>query len=509
MKIFKKSYLAGSFYHIFLFIFSLSCGYFASALLDAAMEENAQQAKELAFYFLSILLIGLPVIYFWQKRLGRILRNDRQVFREKLYRDVIERRITVESTGELDVRLSNDADTVAEYYQSALPAAVEGLGIMLGATFLLCRAHLVLGLIFFAMSLLQLLPMVVYEKWAKEIYEQTDDAEEDYDSWLIQGCDGLAALKAHQKEEWFAGKLKGISDGMVSVGYRAERTGAVETIVFQFVDGILRYGSYVVMGLFVLYGGLRVSDTPVLVVLSSYLFQSVNNLFEAMQKYFEFQIANGKLAEVELPEREMFSSGTKDQKGNCLLSVSHLCKSFGEKAVFSDISFDVQERERVLLSGANGSGKSTLLRVVLGLLPADHGNILFGRGKIAFALQEEADLPLSGQELTVDLWTMGVVDHKKFSEYLKKYGIFSEILEKPLSEWSMGEKKKFYLAAAFAQGGELLVLDEPTNHLDAGALKYLYKQIADYPGAVLAVSHQGDIPVKWDKIISLERGGEA
>lgn len=142
MKTFKKSCLAGVFYHIFLFAFSLGCGYFVSALLDAAMEENSQAALRLASYFLAVLLIGLPVIYFGRKGLGRILRDDRQAFREMLYRGMIERHIPVESTGEMDVRLSNDADTVAEYFQSAIPTALEGVGIILGATLLLCRARI-------------------------------------------------------------------------------------------------------------------------------------------------------------------------------------------------------------------------------------------------------------------------------------------------------------------------------------------------------------------------------
>lgn len=499
MKTFKNSCLAGIFYHIFLFAFSMGCGYFTSALLDVAMEENVQAALASALDFLLILIFGLPVIYFWRKKLGRILRADRQAFRETLYRDIIERRILVESTGELDVRLSNDADTVAEYYQSAVPAFVEGLGIMLGAAVLLCRAHFVLGLLLFALSLMQLLPSIVYEKWAKEIYEQTDDAEEDYDSWLIQGSDGLTALKAGGREDWFAKKLDEISDGMVLAGYRAERTGAVETIVSQLVDGLLRYGSYVLIGIFVLYGGLKISDTPVLVVLSSYLFSSVGKLLEALQKRFEYQAASGHLAHVKLPER-------KTENG-ILLEVSHLHKAYGEKNLFSDISFTVRAGERVLIRGANGSGKSTLLRVIMGVLAADGGSVSLGSQKIAFALQEEAALTLTGDELAGDMREENAVNQKVLSEYLEGFGITAALAGKPLCEWSMGERRKFYLAAAFARGGELLILDEPTNHLDADALEYLYRKITDYPGAVLVVSHLGAIPVKWHQTIFMEGGG--
>ncbi|MDE7209982.1 MAG: ATP-binding cassette domain-containing protein, partial [Lachnospiraceae bacterium] len=214
---------------------------------------------------------------------------------------------------------------------------------------------------------------------------------------------------------------------------------------------------------------------------------------------FEDQVLKGHLREMELPERMTCP---------LLLEVSHLCKKYGGRNIFSDISFTVHTGERVLLCGANGSGKSTLLRVILGLLPADAGNVYQNSQKVAFALQEEADLPLTGDEVLADLRAEHAVDDDKMKEHLKGFGVTAQILERPLCEWSMGERKKFYLAAAFAQGGELLVLDEPTNHIDAAALEYLYQQMAEYPGALLAVSHREGIPVTWNQVIALEGGGQ-
>lgn len=511
MKLFKKSCLFGALYHIFLFLFSVFCGYFVSLLLDSGMEKDMRDAVKLSVYFMVVFLLGLPLIYFGRRKLGKVLRAERQLFREKLYRDMIERRIGVDSVGEMDVRFSNDADTVAEYYQEAIPSMVEGAGIMISVTILLCHTHFILGLLFLGLSLLQILPSIVYEKWAKEIYEQTDDAEENYDSWLVQGCEGITTLKAYSREEWFAEKLSEISGGMVKVGFRAEQTGAVETIVFQFVDGILRYGSYVIMGLFVLYGGLAVSDTPVLIVLGSFLFSSVEHLLAGLQKRFEFQVANGHLEEVGVGlscRKERKGQGNMHEskpENSPVLEVSGLSKKFGDKSIFSDISFAVHRGERVLVCGANGSGKSTLLRVILGLLPADGGSIVADLKDISFALQEEADLELSGNEIAGDLVEENVLEWEGFKKYLDGFRITQEIMEKPLCEWSMGERKKFFLAAAFARGGELLLLDEPTNHLDAEALEYLCDRIADYPGAVLAVSHKADFPVKWQQVISLEQ----
>lgn len=495
MKAFNKSGVAGTLYHIFLFAFTLTCGWLVSSLLDSAMESGGEAAPKTALILAAVLLIGLPVIFILRKKLSELMRADRQSFREKLYLDIIERRISVDSTGELDVRLSNDADTVAEYYQTAIPTAIEGALIMLGSAVLLCLSHLWLGLILFGLSLVQLLPTIVYEKWAKDIYEQTNYAEEIYDGWLIQGCDGLSTLKSYRRENWFIQKLEHISNGMVRAGIRAEQAGTVETVVFQFVDGLLRYGSYVIMGLFVIYGGLKVTDTPVLIVLSGYLFGSVNNIVSAMQKRFEYTVARKQLAEV--------NNTTPEKPDGALLELSGICKAYGDKDVLKDVSLTVRNGERVLVCGQNGSGKSTLLKIALGFVTADQGDIRIDTENIAFALQEEADLTLSGAELLQDLVKENAVDGGAVRRYLAGFDINEEILEKPLSEWSMGQRKKFYLASTFARPAELLVLDEPTNHLDSTALTYLYELISAYQGAVLAVSHQSDMPIQWDRTLML------
>lgn len=495
MKTFRKSGAAGTLYHIFLFVFTLTCGWLVSSLLDSAMGANVESALKTAWILTAALLVGLPAIFVLRRKLGSLMRADCQSFREKLYSDIIRRKISIDSTGELDVRLSNDADTVAEYYQTAIPSAIEGILIMLGSVVLLCLSHLWLGLILSGLSLIQLLPSVIYEKWAKDIYEQTNDAEELYDGWLIQGCDGLSTLKSYRQEDWFIRKLEGISDGMVRAGVRAEQAGTVETVVFQLVDGLLRYGSYVLMGLFVLYGGLQVTDTPVLIVLSGYLFGSVNNILSAMQKRFEYIVAKNNLAEAD--------AANPQKPDGALLVLSGICKSYGDREVLKNISLTVRGGERVLVCGQNGSGKSTLLKIALGFVTADKGDIRLDSHNTAFALQEEADLALSGAALLEDLIQEKAIDGEAARRHLAAFDITGEILEKPLSEWSMGQRKKFYLASAFARPAGLLVLDEPANHLDSAALAYLYKLVNTYKGAVLTVSHQTDMSVKWDKTLML------
>lgn len=496
MNRFKFSAAFGAAYHTALFLLTLSGGWLVSKVLDCAM--SGGHAGRYIIFLTLVFLIGLPVIFILKRRLGEIMRREKQDFREELYGDIIGRRIDVSDKGELDVRLSNDLDAVARYYQEALPLAVEGIGIAVGSVLMMFNVSFALGTVLCLMSLTQLLPTIVYEKWAKEIYEQTDYAEERYDSLLIEGAEGLSTLKSFMQENRFMQKLEKVSEGMVSAGIRAEKTGTVETVIFSFVDGLLRYGSYLIIGAFVLNGWISTSDTPILIVLGGYLFSSVGSLLDVFQKRFEYSAAKSHL-------KKTGPTAIKSPE-IALLKVENVSKSFGEKQVLKDVSFEVMPHERVLLSGANGSGKSTLLNISLGFLMPDSGSVSVNPKKISYSLQTEGELTLTGFDIINDLKTAGSVDVEKMMELLHGFMITGDTLNMPLNEWSMGQRKKFYLSAAFSKPAGLIVLDEPTNHLDLPALEYLYSLINCYHGAVLAVSHniRKNMPVKWDRIINLE-----
>ena len=364
---FKKSSFTCFFYHLFLFAFTLGAGYLVSELLSRAMEQDVNGALILAGGLLVLLLTGLPIVFVWAKKCGFLKREDHQRFREEMYRRVIDRMLDVGSTGDLSVKLSTDSDTVAAYYQDMLPAAAEGIAIMLGSVTLLCLKHVPIGLLFLAMSLLHLVPTLVYEKWAKKIYRQTDEMQETYDSWIVQGHSGISTIKAYRQETWFVRHLSRISENMIGAGLRAEKTNTIEAVVFQLIDGILRYGGYLIIGLFILNGSLMVSDTPVLIVLSGYLFSSVNAVVQLFLKYFEYQVARERLQ----VRPEILRQAPS--KKAVLLRAEHISKHYGDKAVLTDISLSIQEGERVLVHGKNGCGKSTLLNILLGFVRADEG----------------------------------------------------------------------------------------------------------------------------------------
>lgn len=194
-----------------------------------------------------------------------------QAFRTFLYRCVIDRRVSVGTPGEMQGKLGGDANTLAAFFQNTLPKAISGAVVILCATALLCMENLLLGSIFFFLNLIQLLPIFLYENWARQIYEQTHSDEEAYCNWMLEGYRGIRTLKAYGMERWFMARYRQLNRAIVDSGKRAEKTGTVENIVFNAVDSLLNYGSYLVVGLFILCGKAELSRAPYLIVLAIFV----------------------------------------------------------------------------------------------------------------------------------------------------------------------------------------------------------------------------------------------
>ena len=230
---------------------------------------------------------------------------------------------------------------------------------------------------------------------------------------------------------------------------------------------------------------------------------------------------------------------------DAILTVENLSKSYGEKELFSNISFGINTGQKTALIARNGTGKSTLLSILMGEQIPDDGKITF-RNDIRVAYLPQNPTMNAAQTLdsyiyssenkylsTVSTYEKALKDiekeHSKANEEALQHAInqmdatdawsyenrIKEILfrldikdfDKPLGSFSGGERKKIALSKVLIDDTDLLILDEPTNHLDINMIEWLEEFLSKQSLSILMVTHDRYFLDKvCGDILELEKG---
>ena len=180
--------------------------------------------------------------------------------------------------------------------------------------------------------------------------------------------------------------------------------------------------------------------------------------------------------------------------GANVLKVDGLCKSFGDRVLIDNLSFELPRNGIVGVIGPNGVGKSTLFKMIVGKEQPTSGTLELGETvKLSYVDQgrEGIDPDKSVWEVVSDgLDYMMVCETEVPSRaYVASFGFKGSDQQKPAGVLSGGERNRLNLALTLKQGGNLLLLDEPTNDLDVETLSSLEEALLEFPGCAVVTSH--------------------
>ena len=218
-----------------------------------------------------------------------------------------------------------------------------------------------------------------------------------------------------------------------------------------------------------------------------------------------------------------------------ILNVEHLTHGFGDRAIFSDVSFRLLKGEHIGLIGANGEGKSTFMNIITGKLQPDEGKVEWAKrvrvgyldqhtvlekgmtirdvlkSAFAFLFQMEEQMneicdrmgEAGEEEMETMMEELGTIQDllmahdfyiidSKVEEVARALGLTDIGIDKDVTELSGGQRTKVLLGKLLLEKPDILLLDEPTNYLDEQHIEWLKRYLLEYENAFILISH--DIP---------------
>ena len=218
-----------------------------------------------------------------------------------------------------------------------------------------------------------------------------------------------------------------------------------------------------------------------------------------------------KLERLERPEDESairFRFECRRRTGDDVLMIEELGKGYDGRTLFDGVNLHLRASDRCALIGDNGTGKSTLLKCIVGEEKPDRGVIRFGTGvDIGYYDQHQAKLhPM--KTVLDEVWDdFRRLDQTEIRGALGLFLFTGDDVLMPIDTLSGGEKGRVALTKLMLRKDNLLLLDEPTNHLDMDSREVLEQALQDFPGTILAISHDRYFINRFaEKVLVLQDG---
>lgn len=390
--------------------------------------------------------------------------------------------------------LTNDFNSVTEKWVSLMPNLISGLVMSISYLFFLGMKSPIIAISLFLISLLQIIPPIVVKKYMQRNYLDCRDIESDISNLIVEGIQGISTMKMYSLQNWWLNRMTILHKKYIRIGNISEATFTFETAIDELLNKILTFGTYGLLGLFVISGWSSLNVCIQAVALSASFYGSIKSIFSVIP-----DLAVSKIAETRLTNWYSTDVAQEVKMKDTKIKLKNISVCFEDKHILdrSSISFDAKSIN--VIKGENGIGKSSLFHLIVGLIEKDSGIITVGgiepekicessfKSDIFYLPQNDPEFMITPHELYKYVVPEKTVQAQQIAQ---NFGIDNiTITNTKICELSGGERKKIFLALAFAINPKIMLLDEPTNSLDSKGKKILTQMLYNRKSGAMIITH--------------------
>lgn len=483
---------------------------------------------------LSLRTLSLAFNIIQGRQFARVAKHLTFQIRQRLARQLMKTTLrSFESigAGSISSHYVTDVETLDKFLGETLSRLLISLLSVVGTALVLLLINWQLGLF-----ILLLNPVVVYFSSrlgakVKHLKRNENNAFELFQQALVETLDGIHEIRAANRERHYLlrviDRARAVRDTAIDYAWKSEAAGRASFLLF--LSGVELFRA--VGMIMVLYTDLTVGQ---IFAVFSYLWFMMGPVQDLLNMQYSFYAASAALKRI---NRLLSLGGEPDPAGSLNpfadvttlpIEVRGLSFSYnGERKVLDDVSLQIRAGEKVALVGASGGGKSTFIQLLLGLYPADAGEIRFGgvnckdigfatiREHVATVLQQpvlfndtvRANLSLGDKHDDIDLWQALRVAQLDEVVAAMAQGLDTELGRRGV-RLSGGQQQRLAIARMVLKNPAIVILDEATSALDTETEQKLHQALANFLSGrtTLIVAHRLSSVRQADRVLVFEDG---